>query len=48
LLYIGIVIKLTVDDNSVDVLAGSPADHETIAIFGASGTAGVKFRKMKP
>jgi len=40
LFYIALVIGLAVTDNSVATLSESPADHETIAIFGASGTAG--------
>ena len=40
LFYIVIAILVAMDDRVVPVLPGSPADHGTIAIFGASGTAG--------
>ena len=40
LLYIAAAIKLAVDDRSVETFEGQPANHQTIAIFGASGTAG--------
>jgi nucleoside-diphosphate-sugar epimerase len=40
LLYIFVAIKLAVVDDSIDDLSGSPADLGTIAILGASGTAG--------
>jgi len=40
LLYITLAIKLAFDDDSVAASKGSPTAHETIAIFGASGTAG--------
>jgi hypothetical protein len=40
LLYITVAIKLALDDDSIDVLSDPPASLETIAIFGASGTAG--------
>lgn len=40
LFYIILAVKLAVDDKSLAGLSGSPSDHETVAIFGASGTAG--------
>ena len=40
LLYIALFTKHAVIDGSVAMLAELPANHETIAIFGASGTAG--------
>jgi len=40
LLYVVAAVKLAADDRSVAVLEAQPADHQTIAIFGASGTAG--------
>ena len=40
LFYIAGVILVASDDNSKPVLSVPPADHSTIAIFGASGTAG--------
>jgi len=40
LLYIAGVITLALNHDPVAVLEESPAHHETIAIFGASGTAG--------
>jgi hypothetical protein len=40
LFYLAGAIMLSLDDRSVDILEGSPASYETIAIFGASGTAG--------
>jgi hypothetical protein len=40
LLYTGIAILVAMDDREVPVLQGPPADHGTVAIFGASGTAG--------
>jgi len=40
LLYIAAAIKLASADRSIAVLEGPPANHQTIAIFGASGTAG--------
>lgn len=40
LLYIAAAIKLASGDHSIAVLEGPPANHQTIAIFGASGTAG--------
>ena len=40
LLYVAAAVKLGMDDNPVAAIEGPPARHETIAIFGASGTAG--------
>jgi hypothetical protein len=40
LFYIASVVRLALLDDSVPALADSPTDHATIAIFGASGTAG--------
>jgi hypothetical protein len=40
LVYIAGALYLLADDRTVATLAGEPADHATIAIFGASGTAG--------
>ena len=40
LLYIAVAIKLALDDDSVATTAGPLASHDTIMIFGASGTAG--------
>jgi hypothetical protein len=40
LLYITLAIKLAFDDDSIAASEGPPAVHDTIAIFGASGTAG--------
>lgn len=40
LLYLGLVVFLLLDDKAVAPLAGQPARHDTVAIFGASGTAG--------
>ncbi len=40
LLYIAAAIKLALDDDSVAITAGPLASHDTIMIFGASGTAG--------
>ena len=39
-LYITLAVKLALDDDSVAVLKEPPTAHDTIAIFGASGTAG--------
>ena len=39
-LYIAASIKLALEDRSIAVLQGKPANHQAIAIFGASGTAG--------
>lgn len=38
--YLGLVVLLLLDDETVAPLAGQAARHHTIAIFGASGTAG--------
>jgi hypothetical protein len=38
--YMALAFFLLLDDNTVAPLAGPPARHDTIAIFGASGTAG--------
>lgn len=38
--YIAIAIRVATHDNTVSAPVGSPASLETIAIFGASGTAG--------
>jgi len=40
LLYVAAAIKLAADDNPVPPLDTPPAAHATIAVFGASGTAG--------
>ena len=40
LVYIAGAITLALDDDTVAVFEGTVASHETIAIFGASGTAG--------
>jgi len=40
LLYIAAAISLAVDDRSVAIFEGQAANYRTIAIFGASGTAG--------
>ncbi|NNF52735.1 MAG: hypothetical protein HKN59_09890 [Gammaproteobacteria bacterium] len=40
LLYLGAAVFLLLDDEAASPLAGEPARHETIAILGASGTAG--------
>jgi hypothetical protein len=40
LFYMGLVVFLLLDDKSIAPLAGEPARHRTVAIFGASGTAG--------
>lgn len=40
LLYGVAAIKISLEDNSVAVIEGPAASHETVAIFGASGTAG--------
>ncbi len=40
LFYISLVVWLLLDDDTVAPLAGQAAGHQTIAIFGASGTAG--------
>ena len=38
--YLVGVIVLALDDETIAPLSGPPADHESIVIFGASGTAG--------
>ena len=48
LFYIAVVIKTASTDDSIEILAGSPATNETIAIFGASGTAGTEYRYLTP
>ncbi|MGB5543648.1 MAG: hypothetical protein WBO15_09645 [Gammaproteobacteria bacterium] len=40
ILYIAVAVKLALDDTRVDVSEDPPADYDTVAIFGASGTAG--------
>jgi len=40
LLYVFAAVKLAVDDNPAAPADGAPANYPTIAIFGASGTAG--------
>ena len=40
LVYLAGAIMLALDDSRVAVYEGSPAKHATVAIFGASGTAG--------
>ena len=40
LVYIAGVVTLALKDDSIAVFAGTTANYETIAIFGASGTAG--------
>lgn len=40
LLYITLAIKLAFDDGSAEIFKEAPTAHDTIAIFGASGTAG--------
>ncbi len=40
LFYIAVAIYVVVSDEEYPVLDSAPAPHETIAIFGASGTAG--------
>lgn len=40
LLYVAAAIKLASDDNPVVTFEGVPTSHATIAVFGASGTAG--------
>ena len=40
LLYVGAAIMVVLDDRVIDVLDRSAAPHHTVAIFGASGTAG--------
>ena len=38
--YVAAAIALALKDDAISELAGNPANYETIAIFGASGTAG--------
>jgi len=38
--YIAVAIRIATYDNTAPAAAGPPANLETIAIFGASGTAG--------
>ena len=40
LLYVAAAVKLAADDDPVAIFEGSAANHETVAIFGSSGTAG--------
>ncbi|MEJ2322682.1 MAG: hypothetical protein P8Z31_10245 [Gammaproteobacteria bacterium] len=40
LFYLSLVVFLLPDDATVAPLSGQPAGHHTVAIFGASGTAG--------
>ncbi|MGB5211307.1 MAG: hypothetical protein WBP60_12370 [Gammaproteobacteria bacterium] len=40
ILYIAVAVKLALDDTRVDVSEDPPADYDTVAIVGASGTAG--------
>ena len=40
LFYAGLVVLLLLDDETLAPFAGQPAKHHTVAIFGASGTAG--------
>jgi len=40
LLYVAAAVKLQVNDDPVAIYEESPANYETVAIFGASGTAG--------
>ena len=40
LLYVFAAVKLAVDDDPVAPADGTPAKYDTVAIFGASGTAG--------
>ena len=40
LFYLALVVFVIVDDRTVDALESQPASYATIAIFGASGTAG--------
>lgn len=40
LVYVGLFVSLLLDDETVAPLRGQPAKHHTVAIFGASGTAG--------
>ena len=38
--YVAAAMKFAVDDDPVETYEGSPGNHRTVAIFGASGTAG--------
>ena len=38
--YLAGVIVVSLDDETIAPLSGSPAIHDSIVIFGASGTAG--------
>ena len=40
LFYLALVVMVLVDDRTVAALEAQPANHEVVAIFGASGTAG--------
>jgi len=40
LLYLALVVWVAMLDDSIAILADAPAKHETIALFGGSGTAG--------
>ena len=40
LFYLSLVVFLLLDDATVAPFSGQPARHQTVAIFGASGTAG--------
>ncbi len=40
LFYAGLALFLSLDDEAIETLQREPASHETIALFGASGTAG--------
>ena len=40
LFYVSGAVVLLLDNESIPPLAGEPAEHRTVAIFGASGTAG--------
>ena len=40
LLYLAVAIKLALDDDAIAVFEGPATDYRTVAIFGASGTAG--------
>lgn len=40
LFYVAVAIVVIINDEEIPVLAAAPAQYETVAIFGASGTAG--------
>lgn len=40
LFYVAVAVMLVFDESTAPPFEGAPASHETIAIFGASGTAG--------